>query len=162
MGAPLRAREGQPAAAPMRHRRRHHVRAPHPTPPPGADPADPAERTMIQITVLGRAQPAGSKRAFAIRRKSGKLGVSVVDDAERSRPWKDSVTAAAHEVLNGAEPLDGPLELHVDFYVARPAGHYGTGKNRSLVKASAPRFPATRPDASKLCRCIEDALTDAG
>jgi crossover junction endodeoxyribonuclease RusA len=117
---------------------------------------------MIQITVLGRAQPAGSKRAFAIRRKSGKLGVSVVDDAERSRPWKDSVTAAAHEVLNGAEPLDGPLELHVDFYVARPAGHYGTGKNRSLVKASAPRFPATRPDASKLCRCIEDALTDAG
>jgi crossover junction endodeoxyribonuclease RusA len=117
---------------------------------------------MIQITVLGRAQPAGSKRAFAIRRKSGKLGVSVVDAAERSRPWKDSVTAAAHEVLNGAEPLDGPLELHVDFYVARPASHYGTGKNRSLVKASAPRFPATRPDASKLCRAVEDALTDAG
>lgn len=114
----------------------------------------------VEFTVLGRPQPAGSKRAFVIRRKNtGKLGVAVSDDATKSRPWKDSVAAAAHEYLNGRPPLTGPLLLEVDFYVARPAGHFGTGRNAGVVRPAAPRFPAVRPDATKLVRALEDALT---
>ena len=113
----------------------------------------------VEFTVLGRPQPAGSKRAFMIRKGGKPTGVAVTDDAKKSRPWKDSVAAAAHEHLNGRPPLTGPLLLEVDFYVARPAGHFGTGRNRDVVRPAAPRFPAVRPDATKLVRAVEDALT---
>jgi Holliday junction resolvase RusA-like endonuclease len=118
----------------------------------------------LQFTVLGRPQPAGSKRAFPIRRGGQITGVAVTDDAKRSRPWKDSVAAAAHNALQAHTPrgeglLDGPLELRVDFFVARPAGHYGTGRNRERVKPSAPARPIVRPDATKLVRALEDGCT---
>lgn len=118
----------------------------------------------LEFTVLGRPQPAGSKRAIPIYRGTGKdkkfTGrTATVDDAKKSRPWKDSVAAAAHEHLDGRPPLTGPLLLEVDFYVARPAGHYGSGRNAGVVRPAAPRFPAVRPDATKLIRALEDALT---
>jgi Holliday junction resolvase RusA-like endonuclease len=113
-----------------------------------------------EFTVLGRPQPAGSKRAFAFHRKgSDKLGVRVTDDAAKSRPWKDSVTAAAAEHIDGRPPLIGPLWLELTFFVARPAGHYGSGRNAGTVRPAAPRFPAVRPDVTKLIRAVEDALT---
>ena len=113
----------------------------------------------LEFTVLGRPQPAGSKRAFLIRKGGKPAGVAVTDDAKKSRPWKDSVSAAAHEYLDGRPPLTGPLLLEVDFYVARPAGHFGTGRNAGVVRPAAPRFPAVRPDVTKLVRAVEDALT---
>jgi Holliday junction resolvase RusA-like endonuclease len=115
--------------------------------------------TALAFVVLGRPQPAGSKRAFPIRRAGKVTGVAVVDDAKRSAPWKDSVAAAANMAHAGGPPLLGPLELTVDFYLARPAGHYGTGRNHERVKPSSPAFPAVRPDATKLVRAVEDALT---
>jgi Holliday junction resolvase RusA-like endonuclease len=114
----------------------------------------------VIIVVIGRPQPAGSKRAFPIRRAGQVTGVAVVDDAKRSRPWKDSVAAAANMALAGSgDQMLGPLELIVDFYLARPAGHYGTGRNAGTVRPSAPAWPTTRPDATKLVRAVEDALT---
>jgi len=114
---------------------------------------------MTEFTVLGRPQPAGSKRAIPFKRKDGNLGINVKDDAKRSRPWKDSVAAAAHECLDGAPPLEGALYLEVDFFFQRPAAHFGSGRNSQIVKPSAPRFPSVRPDVTKLLRAVEDALT---
>lgn len=124
-----------------------------------ADDVDP--RARLIFAVIGRPQPAGSKRAFPIRRGGQVTGVVVTDDAKRSRPWKDSVAAAALDALPAGrdELLTGPLELRVDFYLARPAGHYGTGRNRDRIKASSPARPTTRPDVTKLVRAVEDALT---
>ena len=50
----------------------------------------------------------------------------------------------------------------LSFYLPRPKGHHGTGKNAGIVKASAPRFPATKPDIDKLTRSTLDALGEAG
>lgn len=110
----------------------------------------------IEFTVLGKPQPAGSKKAFVVRGRP-----VIVDDAKKSRPWKDSVAAAAQDAMIAAdlERLEGPLLLEIDFYVARPAGHYGSGRNAGVVKDSAPRFPAVRPDVTKLVRGVEDAMT---
>lgn len=106
-----------------------------------------------QLTVYGEAQPAGSKRSFY----SQKLRRSfVVDDNKKSRPWKDLVSQEAGKVAAGM--LEGPLLLVVTFYRARPAGHYGSGRNAGELRASAPPFPTVRPDATKLLRGIEDAL----
>ena len=72
----------------------------------------------IAFDVIGKPQPAGSKRAF-VNPKSGR---AIVTDANAK-------------------------------------GHYGTGRNADQVKASAPPHPTTKPDATKLVRAVEDALT---
>lgn len=109
----------------------------------------------IRIVVLGRPQPAGSKRAF----KHPHTGrIMVTDDAKGSRPWKQQVAGAALE-HRPVELLTGPLELDVWFIMARPKGHYGSGRNSSVVKPSAPPFPTVKPDTTKLIRAAEDALT---
>lgn len=110
----------------------------------------------MRIVVLGRAQPAGSKRAFS-NPKTGKI--IVTDDAKQSRPWKQQVAGAARDAVGDRPPLDGPLRLDVVFVVGRPKGHYGSGSNSRRVRPSAPEFPAVKPDVTKLVRAIEDAMT---
>lgn len=113
----------------------------------------------LSFVVPGVAQPAGSKRAFV---KGGRA--VVVDDAKGSRPWKNAVSAEAAKAMtfhsdDGTSgyrpPLEGPLELQVIFWLPRPKGHYGA---RGL-RPSAPAYPAVRPDATKLLRAVEDAMT---
>lgn len=106
-----------------------------------------------QLTVYGTAEPAGSKRGFY---RPG-LGVRVVDANPKSRRWKTLVAQEAGKVANGL--LEGPLALDAVFFRPRPASHYGTGRNAGVLKASAPPYPATRPDTTKLLRGVEDALT---
>ena len=112
----------------------------------------------LTFTVLGRPQPAGSKRAFPHAR-TGR--VMVVDDARHSRAWKQDVAHAALVARRGAV-FTGAVELDVTFFVCRPKWHYGTGRNADTLKPNAPAFPTTRPDTTKLVRAGEDALTTAG
>ena len=63
-----------------------------------------------------------------------------------------------HEV---AKDGIGPVRLRIVFWLVRPKGHYGTGRNEGVVKKSAPVWPATKPDSDKLTRSTMDALTDA-
>lgn len=117
--------------------------------------------TAVSFTVYGVAAPAGSKHGF-VNRKTGR--VIITDDAKRSRPWKNDVTAAAIDALGDTEgrlpePLDGPLLLEITFWVSRPKGHYGTGRNADKVKPGAPWAPTVKPDLLKLARAVEDALT---
>jgi crossover junction endodeoxyribonuclease RusA len=52
----------------------------------------------------------------------------------------------------------------VTFTFARPAAHFGTGRNAHLLKPSAPARPVPKgkDDGDKLQRAVMDALTDAG
>lgn len=111
------------------------------------------------FVVYGVPQPAGSKRAFPIRRKNGQLGVSVTDANPRSAQWKAAVALAAKEAWGRREPSARPMLVMMRFFQTRPASHFGTGKNADKLKESAPRFPCGKPDALKLARGTEDALT---
>ena len=82
----------------------------------------------------------------------------VVDDCERNKPWRDRVAAFAIN-YKPDQLLTDALHLHVDFIMPRPKGHFGTGKNAAKLKPSAPKFHTKRPDATKLLRALEDALT---
>jgi Holliday junction resolvase RusA-like endonuclease len=110
----------------------------------------------LAFTVLGRAQPAGSKRAFQ-HSKTGR--VVVVDDAAGSRPWKQQVAGEALTHRNGDGLLTGELGLELAFFFARPKSHYRTGRNSHLLKDSAPSRPVVKPDTTKLVRGVEDSLT---
>lgn len=107
----------------------------------------------MRFTVYGKPQPAGSKRGF-VNKKTG--AVIITDAAKGSRPWKQEVAGVAKAAMGSRIPWDLPLELTVDFYLARPKGHFNT---KGELRPKAPKVPAVRPDATKLLRAVEDALT---
>lgn len=106
---------------------------------------------MIRFTVFGKPEPAGSKRAFVI------AGRATVSDAnKKSRPWKTQVSQVAAANYSGTL-LRGPLRVTFRFYAPRPKGHFGA-KGLNKKGREAP-FPTGKPDALKLARGVEDALT---
>lgn len=116
--------------------------------------ADALDLPAITITVYGQAAPQGSKRHVG-------NGV-MVESSKKVKPWRQDVKAAATaavDLLPGWVPLDGPLSVSMTFTFLRPKGHFGTGRNAGIIRASAPQRPATIPDLSKLVRSTEDALT---
>jgi Holliday junction resolvase RusA-like endonuclease len=123
-------------------------------------------RDRFELFVPGRAVPQGSKTAFV----SKSTGRAIVVDKDMRLPrWRMKITAAAIE--QQAEyrhtrpaltfPIEGAVGIKVAFTMERPKNHYGTGRNASAVKPSAPRYPAAMPDIDKLLRAVFDALTDA-
>ena len=67
----------------------------------------------------------------------------------KTKAWRLAVATAEHE-HRLAEPLDGPLFLSVRFVMPRPKA-----RRRDV-------WCTVKPDASKLLRATEDAMTDAG
>jgi Holliday junction resolvase RusA-like endonuclease len=56
--------------------------------------------------------------------------------------------------------LTGPVIVDVEFRMPRPKSHYIGGVCRpSKLRMDAPRHHAVKPDATKLWRSTEDALT---
>lgn len=117
----------------------------------------------LRFAVPGLPKPAGSKRAFVYRdRRDGKMRAAVTDDNPESRSWKTTVTEYARHAMSKerwAVLFEEPLVVYIDFWLPRPRGHYGSGRNAGLLRAGAPPRPAVKPDLLKLARAIEDALT---
>ena len=111
----------------------------------------------VTFFVPGVPQPGGSKNGFPVRMKSGRTRVNIVDDAKRNAPWRAVVALAAR--YHFETPLAGPLVVSFVFAMPRPKSHFGTGRNASTLKASAPSMHTGKPDALKLARSTEDALT---
>jgi Holliday junction resolvase RusA-like endonuclease len=108
----------------------------------------------LTFTVLGIAAPQGSMRAIPSR--DGRRAFLKHDNA-RTMPWRHEVTAIADRARQDSAdpwPTSGPVEMRVVFYLPRPGGHFG----KKGLRKSAPLYPATKPDLSKLVRAVEDAL----
>lgn len=112
----------------------------------------------VTFCVYGTPAPQGSKRGFVNR--SG--GVSMVESSAKVKPWRQDVKHAALDFLAAGDPITGPVRVDITFLLARPKGHYRTGKNSALLRDSAPEFPAVKPDVDKLLRSTLDALGEAG
>jgi Holliday junction resolvase RusA-like endonuclease len=72
--------------------------------------------------------------------------------------WKRDIAFASKPHIP-TEPLVGPIELELTFYLPRPGGHYGTGKNLGKLKPSAPMFCETKPDSDNAIKAVMDTLT---
>lgn len=112
------------------------------------------EATMIvRFDVIGTPAPQGSKT----RTKWG-----MREDNPATKPWRQAV---AHEALKAlddphAVPFPtGPVVVFADLFFPRPKAHYGTGKNANILKATAPTWHTSKPDADKLARALGDAMT---
>ena len=122
-------------------------------------------KRSYQFTVIGHAEPAGSKKAFVplhpktkqpYRRPGGGVMVSVVDANPRASGWKKLVAKVAREEC-GEPLLTGPLKVTMTFYRVRPQGHYGASGLSKAGKETP--LPITKPDAGKLARGTIDAMT---
>lgn len=83
---------------------------------------------------------------------------TVDDNDEKLGPWREAIGWAARNVYQG-EVLDCLLTMSLVFIRPRPKSHYGTGRNERVLKDSAPAAPGSTPDAGKLARAVEDALS---
>lgn len=70
----------------------------------------------------------------------------IEDDDGEQKAWEKAIIAAADEHLPD-EPIEGPVEVEVEFRFVPPE------------KPKHPRFHIVAPDADKLARAIGDALT---
>ena len=129
------------------------------------------EQRELRFFVAGIPKPAGSKTPQTYRRKDGSLvmrenGSVLVGMRDASgkagSDWRKTVKDAAKVAMIGQTPFTGPLKLALYFEVPRPKTHYGSGKNANVIKPSAPKYPTSKPDTTKLLRSVEDALTAAG
>lgn len=108
--------------------------------------------SVVRFFVSGLPATAGSKRGFPVRRKNGTIGVAMVADCKRAKPWMASVACVAAEHVE--TPIDGPVTLSLTFHLPRPKSHYGA----KGLKATAMMKHTKAPDLTKLVRCVEDAL----
>ncbi len=105
---------------------------------------------MVRFFVPGLPRPGGSKKGFYIPKIKR---VVITEDNKRSKDWRATVALVASETVK--TPMEGPLFVYFDFRLPRPKGHMG----KSGVRASAPAYPAVKPDTTKFIRSTEDAMT---
>lgn len=137
-----------------------------------------ATTAVLRFFVAGTPQTAGSKTAFT-NPKTGKAIVTESGNRAAKKTWRGDLRDAAgdavafggtrtspyHPVALSSSwdadewPTGAPLAVRFVFIRRRPAGHFGSGRNAGVLKASAPAHPITRPDVLKVARAVEDALT---
>ena len=100
---------------------------------------------IVTFEVEGVAAPQGSKT----RTRYG-----FRESSKRVKPWRDRVKQAASihaDQIALLGPLDPPYKVEMWFYIQKPR----------TTRASHPVAP-TVGDLEKLCRSVNDALTDSG
>jgi len=109
----------------------------------------------IEFVVYGKPAQMGSKKAFV----RGGRAIITDDNSEKRKQWANAVSSVAAEVMRGRDLISSPVQLRAMFYFRRPNSHYGSGRNATTLKASAPEMHSQTPDLDKLIRCLGDALT---
>lgn len=117
----------------------------------------------LRFFVDGRPQTAGSKVALPIVKDGKRVATRIHESGNRElkRSWRQDIQAAASGAMesSGWVKSHEAVTLSLTFHRLRPAGHYGSGRNERTLKPSAPVHPTTKPDALKLARAAEDAMT---
>jgi len=125
------------------------------------------ECLYLQFTVYGKPVTQGSTRSVPMRAKGGGYQTDAKgrpklmqkhDEETRLIHWRQQIAQSARRQYQG--PLsEEAIFLALVFHRPRPKGHFGTGRNANILKASAPEYPTQQPDTIKLTRAVEDALT---
>ena len=114
---------------------------------------------VIEFFVPGTPRPAGSKRGFPVKGRDGRVHVAMTDSSgAKGKSWRVACVAAVTEVWHD-DPISEPIRLEVEFVMPRPGTHFGKRKGEPYLKPDAPTRHTAKPDATKLLRALEDALT---
>ena len=113
-------------------------------------PSSPASFTF---RVLGTPVPQGSVKAYGSR--------VVANNEQALGSWRSDVASAAQRAKPADWDINAAVSLRCEFVFPRPQSHYGTGKNVTKLKPSAPRYHVKTPDVDKLVRGVADSIGDA-
>jgi len=74
------------------------------------------EELIFERFVAGKPEPAGSKKGFPMKRKTGKIGVVVLDANPKAKDWKKIVAAECLEfgtstTTEASDLLAGPITV---------------------------------------------------
>lgn len=96
---------------------------------------------ILDIVIKGKPRPAGSKSVRIINNKV------IIFDAGKNAQWKKQIRDEVIKYYNNNPPIISkvPLRMKLIFHIRKP-------------KNSKYKYPITRPDLTKLIRCVEDAL----
>lgn len=122
-------------------------------------PEWPPPPVKLDVFVPGTPAPQGSKRPFR-NQHSGKI--QMVESSKHVKSWRGDIRDKLLDPAGERARIDGPVRVHLVFVMARPKGHFRTGRNAHLLRDSAPEHPTGKPDADKLARAVLDAIGSAG
>jgi len=105
----------------------------------------------INLTVLGEPKAQARHRHFQMK------GVAHVQTYDPSKGKKGTFASILQESAPET-PMEGSIWLDLIFYMPRPKGHYGSGKNANVLKASAPEWHTGKPDIDNLVKFVQDSL----
>ena len=114
-------------------------------------PSSPASFTF---RVLGTPVPQGSVKAYSSRQ-------IVANNEQALGSWRSDVASAAQRAKPAEWDNNAAVSVRCEFVFPRPLYHYGTGKNATKLKPSAPRYHVKTPDVDKLVRGVADSIGDA-
>lgn len=106
----------------------------------------------LTFTVPGTPVGQGSTRAFNVKGR-----IVTTNKTPALARYRGDIRDVAERA--GAELLEGPVSIGIEFLFERPKSHFGTGRNGSVLKASAPMLFTSRPDVDRCVRSCLDALT---
>jgi hypothetical protein len=139
--------------------------------------ADAGALPELVFWVPGKPRTAGSKSAVPITTKDGGSKTVVIESGTKQsrqakRTYRGDLRDAAARAIDAVDdpraedglarlwPTDRALEVVFVFVMRRPGAHLRTGWSAGEVKPWALQVrPTVRPDAVKLARAAEDALT---
>lgn len=112
----------------------------------------------VRFFVPGIPAPGGSKRYLG-RSKTGKAIIR--DDAgDRNVNWKNQVASYASAAFRSIPKFTSAVMVQFEFVLPRIKSHYyPTGARKGHIRSNAPFWHVVKPDALKLSRSTEDALT---
>ena len=111
--------------------------------------------SMVAFDVEGIPSPGGSKSAF-MNQRTRRIVVTCAG-GRKTKVWRQAVAAAGRIAMGSGAMLAAPIALYIDFRMPRPRSHYLS--DGTTIRPGAPALPIVRPDATKLLRSTEDALT---
>ena len=120
-----------------------------------AETAEDSVVSAVTVWVPGVPKPQPRPRAFA------RGGRARVYDPGTAEGWKSAVATALRAHIPET-PVTDAVDVRVTFYLPRPKGHLGTGRNAAVLRPSAPRRPTPRPDLDNLAKAVLDALGELG
>jgi Holliday junction resolvase RusA-like endonuclease len=110
--------------------------------------------TSVTIIIAGEPVALARPRFHNVKTRSGREFVSTYQPAH-SRKYQTHVRMAAQQVMDGRDPLEGPLALVAIIAVPIPKSFSKRRHGQALVGGLR---PTTRPDCSNLLKNAEDGM----
>lgn len=104
---------------------------------------------ILQANVLGEPKAQARHRHFKIGDHT-----STFDPSSKA---KDMLAVILQEKAPNIPP-DVSIAIELTFYMSRPKSHFGTGKNASILKTTAPEWHKSKPDLDNLIKFVTDAM----